>query len=132
MDASARWASVNSASLARWREAVKASQAVQTLGNLLQTSTQTVRIALPNGAVVECPIDKSYIGYLLKAEELWARSYAQWIAAESRSPELLRQVEQERERPGDGIYYPTHWEETDFVPIQMEIETLFRALRWKQ
>lgn len=130
LDTPARWASVNSPTLAPWREVVKASRAVQTLGHLSNPATRTMAVTLWDGSVVEYLVDKSYVEYLLQAEELWARSYSQFITAESRSPALLRQLEQERERPASGIYYPKHWDDADFQPIRAEMQTIFRGLRW--
>ena len=130
LDPSTQWASVNSPTLAPWREAVKSSRAVQTLGHLRNPATRTMAVTLWDGSVVEYPVDKSYVGYLLQAEELWARSYSQFIATQSRDPALLRQLEQERERPVSGIYYPKHWADADFQPILAEMQTIFRGLRW--
>ncbi len=130
LDRSTPWASVNSPALAAWREAVKTSRAVQTLGHFRNPTTRTMPVTLWDGSVVEYPVDKIYVGYLLKAEELWARSYSQFIAAQSRDPALLRQLEQERDRPVSGIYYPKHWDEADFQPIRAEVEAVFRGLRW--
>ena len=130
LDHALLWASANSASLAPWRTAVKASQAVQTLGQLHRTASRTLPVTLWDGSVVEYFVDKPYVEYLLEAEELWARSYSQFIAAQSRDTTLLRQLAQERSRPMSGIYYPKHWEDTDFLPILTEMETLFRGLRW--
>ncbi len=132
LDPAVPWASVNSAKLARWREAVKQSGAVQTLGHFLNPATRIIMETQGNGSVVEYAIDKNYAEYLLKAEELWARSYAQFIAAKSRDPALLQQIEQERSRPVNGLYYPKQWDEADFERILAEIETIFRGLRWIQ
>lgn len=130
LDRSNLWASVSSPTLAPWREAAKRSQAVQTLGYFLNPATRTMTVTLWDGSVVKYPVDKSYVGYLLKAEELWARSYSQFIATKSRDSVLLRQLEQERERPASGVYYPKHWEDADFQPILAEMEAIFRGLRW--
>ena len=125
------WASENSPTLAPWREAVKRSQAVQTLRHFSDPAVSKIRGTQGNGFVVEYLVDKTYVAYLLRAKELWARSYAQFIATESRQPALMQQLEAERERPESGIYYPKHWDESDFQPICAEIVTLLRDLRWK-
>ena len=132
LDPSTEWASVNSPTLAPWREAVKTSRAVQTLGQLSSPATRTTAVTLWDGSVVEYPVNKSYVGYLLQAEELWARSYSQFIATQSRDPALLRQLGQEQERPVSGIYYPKQWGDADFQPIRAEMQTIFRGLRWMQ
>lgn len=125
------WASENSPTLAPWREAVKKSQAVQTLRHFSDPAVSTIRVIQRDGSVVEYPVDKTYAAYLLRAKEFWARSYAQFIATESHHPALMQQLETERERPESGIYYPKHWEEADFQPIHAEIITLLRDLRWR-
>ncbi len=125
------WASENSPTLTPWRAAVKRSQAAQTLRHFSDPAVSTVRVTQRDGSVVEYLVDKAYAAYLLRAKELWARSYAQFIADESRHPALMQQMEAERERPRSGIYYPKHWEETDFQPIRTEIITLLRDLRWR-
>lgn len=125
------WASENSPTLAPWREAVKRSQAVQTLRHFSDPAVSTIKVTHGNGFVVEYLVDKAYTAYLLRAKELWARSYTQFIATESRQPALVQQVEAERERPESGIYYPKHWDEADFSPIRTEIITLLRDLRWR-
>lgn len=130
LDRDAPWASVNSVSLAPWRTAIKASQAAQTLRHLRQPEILGVEVTLQGGSVVNYPVDKRYVEYLLEAEELWARSYSQFVATQSRDPALLRQLAQERDRPVNGIYYPKHWDDADFLPILTEMETLFRGLRW--
>lgn len=130
LDRSTLWASVNSPALAPWREAIKRSRAAQTLGHFLDPTLRTATVTLWDGSVVEYPVDKSYVGYLLKAEELWARSYSQFIATQSRDPELMQQLERERKRPISGIYYPKHWDDADFQPILAEMEAVFRGLRW--
>ena len=125
------WASENSPTLAPWREAVKKSQAVQTLRHFSDPAVSKIRSTQGNGFVVEYLVDKTYVAYLLRAKELWARSYVQFVATESRQPALMQQLEAERERPESGIYYPKHWDESDFQPICAEIITLLRDLRWK-
>ena len=125
------WASENSPTLAPWREAVKKSQAVQTLGYFSDPAVSTIRVTQRDGSVVEYLVDKTYVAYLLRVKELWARSYAQYIATESRHPAIMQQLEAERERPGSGIYYPKHWNKADFQPIRTEITILLRSLRWK-
>ena len=86
------WASENSPALALWREAVKKSQAVQTLGHCSDPAVSAIEVTRGNGFVVEYPVDKIYVAYLLRAKELWARSYAQFIATESRHPALMQQL----------------------------------------
>lgn len=130
MDHSVKFASVNSPLLALWRDAIKSSPPIQTLGHYLSPSISTVNEVLANGSVVKYPVDKPYVEYLLKAEELWARSYSQFVAAKSGDPEILLQLNKERERPAGGINYEQYWTDPDFQPIMAEIESVFRRLGW--
>ncbi len=130
LDHSVEFASVNSPLLAAWRDAIKNSPPIQALGHYLRPSVSTVQVILANGSVVEYPIDKPYVEYLLKAEELWARSYLQFVAAKSGDPEILLQLNSERDHPVDGINYEQYWTDIDFQPIMAEIEKVFRRLGW--
>ena len=130
VDAGGQFASVNSPLLDGWRTAVKKSEAVQKLGRLRNPSVLTVPVGTPDGTVVEYPVDKGYVGYLMGTRELWARSYAQFVATRSGLPELLAQLEEQRRQPMTGIDYPTHWSDADFAPIAREMEALFRQKRW--
>ena len=131
LDQAAPWASANSPAFASWREAVKRSQAAQTLRHFSDPAVSTIKAPLGNASVVEYPVDKVYVAYLFRARELWARSYAQFIATESHDPALLQQLEEERERPGSSIYYPKHWDDDDFEPVRAEIDAIFQDLRWR-
>lgn len=68
--------------------------------------------------------------YLTAEEELWARSYAQWIARQSGDETLRTQIVQSRgsdaRLPGHFI----HWEDDDFDVIADEITRLVRRLGW--
>jgi SPP1 gp7 family putative phage head morphogenesis protein len=57
----------------------------------------------------------SHINYLLKREELFARSYEQWIAIRSGEPDLLEQI------AGSKRYWP----EDTFGPIAAELDKIF-------
>jgi hypothetical protein len=70
LDRSGEFASVNSPLLAPWRDAIKSSPPVQALKQYLSPFTRTVKEVSANGSVVEYPIDKPYVEYLLKAEAL--------------------------------------------------------------
>lgn len=85
---------------------------------------------LPDGTVVEYDVDQVYLRYLLTPQELWARSYAQFIATRSGNADLQRQLDRLRERPARAFYYGEQWEDVDFLPIMAEVEALFRHLGW--
>jgi hypothetical protein len=94
--------------LDEWRQRVRESTAIRILARLVG------------------PED-----YLMRFEELWARSYVQWIAIRSGDPTLLHQVVESREsRPADPIFYG-QWDAADFDPIGDAIDRLFRRLGWR-
>ncbi|MDQ2798767.1 MAG: hypothetical protein M3Y13_03885 [Armatimonadota bacterium] len=115
-----------------WRSVVRNSRAVQRLGYLWRLSSNTVHETQSDGDVVEYKIEKQYIEYLLQNEELWARSYAQFITAKSAHPKLQEQLSHLRDRPTRSLYYWEQWDDEDFLPIMAEIEAVFRQLSWIQ
>ncbi|HUG60700.1 MAG TPA: hypothetical protein VMP03_02580 [Methylomirabilota bacterium] len=101
-------ASVADERMAPWRRAVEASKAVAAL------------------VVVGVRLDP----YYLRPEELWARSYAQWLATRGDDGWLLQQIRELRgANPGRATYY-TQWDADDFAPIAAAIDLLFRSLEW--
>ena len=116
--------------LSDWRLAVRGSKAVQRLGYLWRFPADTVQETQVTGDVVEYKIEKPYLEYLLQNEELWARSYAQFITVKSGHPELREQLSRLRDRPARSLYYWEQWDDEDFLPILTEIEAVFRQLGW--
>jgi SPP1 gp7 family putative phage head morphogenesis protein len=106
-----RFASEVAEELAAWREAVAASSAVK---------------QLESGSVNGRPIYKR--DYFLITRELWARSYAQYIAHKSGDIELLRQLDIIRNVPDLGSLI--QWSESDFAPIAAAIDDLFKKKGW--
>lgn len=74
---------------------------------------------------------KSIREYWLDPAELWARSYAQYIATRSGDRVLLTQLRamQERQTAND-LAYPSQWSHEDFHPIINAMDKLFRKLGW--
>lgn len=101
--------------LSGWRDAVIGSRAYRELETLV-------------GTPVDHADDRA--ADLLAVEELWARSYAQFVATRSDSLPLERALDAIRKQTSEALYYPRHWADDDFVPIDAAIEELFRGLRW--
>jgi len=111
------FASVVEAELNDWRRAAGGTQALQRLTELGQT-------------IVE-PDKARYLRYLTMVEEIWARSYAQYIVTRSAEPELQRQLDMVRQRrPGQTLYIPRQREDGDFVSVAAEIDRLFQQQGW--
>lgn len=102
--------------LDQWREAVGSSRAVQTLISLAVSNNLDYR----RRAQV-----------LVQSKELWARSYAQFVAAQSGVPSLRTELDTVRREDGvSTVYCPRQWDVDDFSPIASAIEALFRVLGW--
>lgn len=101
-------ASVADERMAPWRRAIEASTAFTALVEL--------------GARLD--------PYYLRPEELWARSYAQWVATRSDDGWLLQQIHELRGANPQRATYYTQWDADDFAPIAAAIDDLFRSLGW--
>jgi len=121
--------------LGNWKVAVNNSDAAQGLMELYRSDemiTVDVNIGTDQYPVmkpIEYGIDKEYIRYLGQPEEMFARSYSQYIATRSQDPLMLAELESMRVR-GDRFYYPQQWEDDDFEPIADSFDGLFRVLGW--
>lgn len=82
------------------------------------------------GGPITYRIDQREVGYLLSWREVWARSYAQWLALRSRYA-----------APKDGVKkwrlyaHPStrnrHWADNDFEPIAKAIDDVFQSIGWR-
>jgi len=97
----------NSKELQGWFEAVKSSKTYQALSK----------------------VQGSHANYLRGPSELWARSYAQYIARKSRDPALLAELDRMVNCSYNNSYH-AQWDEDDFEPIMGKIDALFRAKGW--
>ena len=109
-------ASATHPDLAAWRTAIRESSAY---GGLSWLSRKQAH-----------PLKLLYLHNLMGYDELWARSYAQFIASTGRHPVLLAQLADRLIRSAGRIYVPRQWDDDDFVGIAVEIATLFRRLGW--
>lgn len=67
--------------------------------------------------------------YLLQPHEIWARSYAQWVAIRAKDPEMLAHLR--RIRDGKAMHLvDSQWTDDDFAPIAAAIDDLFTQLGW--
>lgn len=101
--------------------------------------------------VVPTDVSRTYLQYLLRPEELWARSYAQYIAIRSGQAQGLTQLRQvqrvgarravsatrryapetDQARPRRAWAYPHQWTDAEFRPIAEAIDALFETLGWR-
>ncbi len=115
--------------LVSWQNAVDASQTLFQLRAMASTGIATTRQA--DGTVSIHAVDLTYVSQLIRPREMWARSYAQYIATRSADPSLGLQLASERERHPGMPYYPEHWDDEDFAPIAEAIDELLESKGWR-
>ena len=119
-----RYASASGAALVkRWKRAVERSEAVQRLTFLIDD----LMIHVP----VEEPARRHAARVPLEPEELWARSYAQYVTHLGGDPSLQAALDAARTPNPGRVYYPMQWSDEDFLPIGEAIETFFRRVGWR-
>jgi hypothetical protein len=114
--------------IADWLATVRASRAFAELQ--LLTGLLVVRRPDTYGVIQTYRVDRTYVGYLLRASELWARSYAQYIATRTRDRRLRRQVDLFRDFRRQPVYNAMQREDADFAPIAAATDQLFRSIGW--
>jgi hypothetical protein len=117
------FASESSAELGAWLSAVRASRGYRELDGAVESIL----------AYSAQEIAWFYVR-LLSPSELWARSYAQYIAVRSADPELLVGLAEHQAAYPDhlkGIARLLHWTDDDFAPIAAEVEALAWRLGWR-
>lgn len=115
--------------LAGWRRVVQESQAVRTLRDMQENPSAYERVVLGGERTYTVRPDGRYLNYLLSNEEIWARSYSQYIAERSGNTTMRQQVEIER---GDTLYGQKLWSDEDFAPIAAEFDRVFGGLGWRK
>lgn len=63
-------------------------------------------------------------------DELWARSYAQYVTMRSGDPALRNDIEETRIARIANLRYPLQWVDHDFAVIADTIDALLRRLGW--
>ena len=124
-----RFASSDARELATWRETVARSLAVAELHRL--SHLNSIDVVADDGLVLSIEVDSQFATDLLLLDELWARSYAQYITIRSGSRMLKSSLDSLRRRAPDRVYYPLQWDDEDFGAIGEAIEALFWRLGWR-
>jgi hypothetical protein len=113
---------------AAWQNAYQRSQAMARMRSLDKGYTQ---IELNDRmGVHHRPADKKFTSYLLQENEIWARSYAQYIATSSNDPAMLAELRKEQSL--SLTEYPRQWQDEDFKPIAEAMDAIFKSLGWRQ
>lgn len=102
-----------------WLTAVRASQNVNRL------------IGLRDGSPAESEIHQA-ANYLLDEQELWTRSYSQYLALKTQMPALRQQLSAENKVFTGNIQIKPYWVWGDFFVIEAAMDELFQALSWSK
>jgi hypothetical protein len=108
-----------------WWTAINATQTVQTLidGYHDPELLTVIRDGIPSIATLDD------LQYLLMPEELWARSYLQYITVKTGDEELLDEIQ---ETLAETRYLRLEqWPQIEFIMIENTIDDLFRRLGWR-
>jgi hypothetical protein len=100
--------------LSPWSEAIEESAAFRNLSAL----------------IVQQP--SAFLLKQLRPDELWSRSYTQYIAIRAQVADLDTSLESLRTVTLGRLHNPFQWEDNDFENIAAEIEALFVGLGWRE
>ncbi len=72
---------------------------------------------------------------MISPEELWARSYTQFVAIRSGDERLRTSLnalrhKYPREMTSGAVYFPVQWDDDDFETIDLAVEGVFRRMGW--
>lgn len=99
-----------------WRSAVQSSKAFDEL-----TERYIDAVAGEPGAP-----SVRFMKYAMGEDELFARSYAQYVAVRSGDPEMLAELAASR----TGKWAALQWDDEDFAPVAEAFDDLFRTQGW--
>lgn len=91
---------------------------------------QSARVRMPDGSLRQHRVLPRYVNYLLRPSEMFARAYAQYIAAKSGNAVLTQQVDDARRTLLSGKVYHSQWDGDDFTAIGEAFDRLLRRKRW--
>ena len=124
------WASETEPRLGALRQAWETTISVRALRRGLETGQLTAH--LPNGVPVEFPLmleERENCRYYLQGRELFARSYAQYLAHKSKNRVLLHQVRLRRESV-EGRFYQVQWADGDFRVVAQAFDQILEGYGW--
>ena len=101
------FASETDSALERWRKAVRESGTIKHIAGM--KSMRPKRKAV-----------------FLSETEMFARSYAQYVAKRSADPQMLKELDRIR----NGIEYWRQWKDDEFDPIASALDDLFKQKGW--
>lgn len=105
-----------------WRKAVVESQ---TYKKLVDMAFNPDKYELDFGFAGKVKPETKYTSYLMGLNEVWARSYTQYILTKNGLSSDLNDIRQ------DKLYGVSQWDDKDFKPILKAFDKLFEELKWK-
>jgi hypothetical protein len=113
-----------------WGRAVERSATHRSLLEIAQRGSFAVELEHGDTIYVRLPPGQQLlVNYLLEVEEVFARSYVQYIAAVSGDPRIQALIAADRDSDGASLY-PAYWDADDFEPIRRALDALFDMLGW--
>lgn len=127
------WPDKAPAEMVAWKEAVDKSDARGQLANLQHQmrTKKHIEFTTEDGTPNMARLSPTWLAYSLRTEELWARSYAQYIAVRSGDAGMMAELRTEQaEQRRMAVPITTQWQDADFAPIARAMDALFAALGW--
>ena len=127
------WPDKAPAELLAWKEAVDRSAARGQLADLQHQmrTKKHIEFTTEDGTPNKARLSPTWLAYSLRTDELWARSYAQYIAVRSGDAGMMAELRTEQaEQRRMAVPITTQWQDADFVPIARAMDALFSALGW--
>ncbi len=108
--------------LDQWRDAISNSKAYK---KLVDMSFNPDNHTIDYGWAGKAKPDTKYTSYLMTLNEVWARSYAQYVMTKNGLSSAFDEVR------ADELYGSRQWDDKDFKPILKAFDQLFEELKWK-
>ncbi len=102
-----------------WNEAVYASPTRKHLSKVLENHQEGTQASID-------------IGYFLRTDELWTRSYSQYIARKTEMSVLFQQIAAENKVVTGNIRYKPYWSWEEFSPIENAMDVIFAEAGWSK
>lgn len=118
------FSSPNAPELANWRATVNSTPTVLTLRAIQQDAAQRAG----RGDVLAA-YEANITAYWLRSEELFARSYAQYVALQSQDEDLIFELVVLRSRT--PLMRHTQWDPGEFTVLETAFDTLFFQRGWR-
>ena len=104
--------------LSSWRSSVDATWSIAALDRLIGTQPSSRFVA--------------HLAYLRQYDELWARSYTQYVVSRRDRSPLVDALHRRRRRAIGRVNVPYYWGAEDFRPVAHAIDDAFRRRGWIQ